>query len=184
MIAPSARRDLPAESYFQADSTMYRRVANSARDQFRLRYDEVYRFARRRTPTSAAAEDLTQQAFTEAVSSQPGCARQPDLGLLFTIARRRMIDELRRPKSKIVSLDEIQSAEAPRNYPDFARTVSDAIDRLEPHQRELVVLKLLRGLSFAEASDVVGVSQAACKMRFRRGMERLRKDLKERGVEP
>jgi RNA polymerase sigma-70 factor (ECF subfamily) len=159
-------------------------MTDSAHDELRTRYDEVYRFARRHTLSAAAAEDLTQQAFMEAVASKPGRAGQPDVALLLTIARRRMIDELRRAKFVSASVDELSEARAPRSHLDYARAVSDAIDRLEPRQRELVVLKLLRGLSFAEASKISGVSEAACKMRFRRGMEHLRTDLEERGVEP
>jgi len=35
-------------------------------------------------------------------------------------------------------------------------------------------MKLLRGLSFAEIAAHVGVGEAACKMRFARGLEALR----------
>jgi RNA polymerase sigma-70 factor (ECF subfamily) len=64
-----------------------------------------------------------------------------------------------------------------------AQVVSQAIDRLDPIQRDVVVLKLLRGLSFGEVAEVVGATEAACKMRFRRGMDRLRDDLEKRGVD-
>jgi DNA-directed RNA polymerase specialized sigma24 family protein len=48
----------------------------------------------------------------------------------------------------------------------------------------VIVLKLLRGLSFAEIGAEVGVSEAAAKMRFKRALEALREELIERGIEP
>jgi len=51
-------------------------------------------------------------------------------------------------------------------------------------RREVVVLKLLRGLSFAEIGVELGLSEAAAKMRFMRALRQLRADLTERGIEP
>jgi DNA-directed RNA polymerase specialized sigma24 family protein len=36
-----------------------------------VRYREVYRFVRRRTPNAAEAEELTQQVFVDAAAAQP-----------------------------------------------------------------------------------------------------------------
>jgi DNA-directed RNA polymerase specialized sigma24 family protein len=51
-------------------------------------------------------------------------------------------------------------------------------------QRQVVVLKLLRGLSFAQVGNELGLSEAAAKMRFVRALRELRADLTERGIEP
>ena len=48
----------------------------------------------------------------------------------------------------------------------------------------MVVLKLLRGMTFAEIGAEVGLTEAAAKMRFRRALEALREELTERGIEP
>jgi len=47
-----------------------------------------------------------------------------------------------------------------------------------------VVLKQLRGLSFADIAARVGATEEACKMRFARGLEALRRDLEREGLEP
>jgi DNA-directed RNA polymerase specialized sigma24 family protein len=52
-----------------------------------------------------------------------------------------------------------------------------AIAALPETQRTVVVMKLLRGLSFAEIAGHVGTSEGACKMRFARGLEALRERL-------
>jgi DNA-directed RNA polymerase specialized sigma24 family protein len=51
-------------------------------------------------------------------------------------------------------------------------------------QTQVVLLKLVRGLTFAEIGTEVGLTEAAAKMRFVRALEQLRADLSERGIEP
>ena len=147
------------------------------------RYGEVYRFVRRRSPNAAEADDLTQQVFADAVAALDGRDPSDDLGLLFTIARRRLIDQLRRPGPTLVPLSEADGDVPITEYdPALTGMISDAIHQLGPVDREVVVLKLLRGLSFAETASIVGTSEAACKMRLRRALELLRRDLREKGV--
>jgi RNA polymerase sigma-70 factor (ECF subfamily) len=72
-------------------------------------------------------------------------------------------------------LEQTRLAPAETAYgPDVAAALRGAIAALPETQRAVVVMKLLRGLSFAEIADRVGTSEAACKMRFARGVEALR----------
>ena len=64
-----------------------------------------------------------------------------------------------------------------------AASLRDAIARLAPGQREVVVLKLLRGARFAEIGAALGISAEAAKMRLR-ALEALRTDLEEEGFRP
>ncbi len=59
-----------------------------------------------------------------------------------------------------------------------------AIAHLSEEQRIVVVLRLLRGLPFAEIAELVGQSEAACKMRFARGITRIRKELEDNNLRP
>jgi DNA-directed RNA polymerase specialized sigma24 family protein len=45
-------------------------------------------------------------------------------------------------------------------------------------------MKLLQGLSFTEIAGHVGATEAACKMRFARGLESVRDQLEKEGVTP
>jgi DNA-directed RNA polymerase specialized sigma24 family protein len=51
-------------------------------------------------------------------------------------------------------------------------------------QREVAVLKLVRGARFAEIGEMLGVSEGAAKMRFVRALEALRLELEQEGVAP
>jgi RNA polymerase sigma-70 factor, ECF subfamily len=148
-------------------------------------YREVYRFVRRRTDSPSLAEDLTQQVFAEAAASPTWQSGGDTVGLLFTIAKRRVIDEFRRSDRKQVPLEHAETLAAPTTEPRDARAiVSAAIDQLEPEQREVVVLKLVRGLSFNEVASHLGVTEGACKMRLRRALENLRGELEQKGIRP
>ena len=51
-------------------------------------------------------------------------------------------------------------------------------------QREVVVLKLLRGASFTEIAAAVGTSEEAARMRFSRALRSVRAELEKEGFEP
>jgi RNA polymerase sigma-70 factor, ECF subfamily len=159
---------------------------------FRRHYAEIFRFLRRRTKSDETAEDLAQVVFTEAARRLPQLERdgKPVLAWLYTVARRRLIDaareEARGPRG-LASLDEVRAQAVvpqPEYGEDVRRALASAIASLPEGQRRVVVGKLLEGRSFAEIAAALQLSEAACKMRFSRGVEALRADLEQRGVSP
>jgi RNA polymerase sigma-70 factor (ECF subfamily) len=163
---------------------MYGVMTDAAGSRLASYYGEIYSFVRRRARSSRAAEDLTQQVFTDAAAALKRYGEESggSLGLLFTIARRRLIDELRASELDLVNLDEVREIAVPVYEPTLGRDIAAAIERLDSEQRQLVGLKLLRGLTFAETAAILGVSEGACKMRFRSALEILRRDLQSMGV--
>jgi len=109
---------------------------------------------------------------------------------LYTVARRRFADEARRDTlARRVSGLRVAAGEeevsASREYgSEVAAALGSAIDRLPDGQREIVVLKLLRGAKFAEIGERLGISTEAAKMRFTRALEALRSELEEEGLRP
>lgn len=125
---------------------------------------------------------------------QPGlptlpAARDSVLGWLYTVARRRLVDHLRRQVLRTGTLAELETArvaavEETEYGPRVAAAIAAAVARLPERQREVVVMALLEGRSFAEIARRVGASEGACKMRFARGLETLRDDLASQRIEP
>ena len=68
--------------------------------------------------------------------------------------------------------------------PSVAASLRAAVDRLPDAQRRVVVLKLLRGASFAEVAVALGTSEEAARMRFSRALRSVRADLEKEGIEP
>src|SRR5262245_36829854 len=156
---------------------------------FRLHRTEIYRYLRRRTKSSDQAEELTQQVFADAALTLSRMDAGPGsvLGLLYTIARRRFADEARRngQYGKRVPLEDVdEEAPAPEYGSDLAEAIREAIAQLPDEQRRVVCLKLIEGCSFAEIASLVGVSEAAAKMRFQRGLAAMRRDLERQGIQP
>lgn len=154
---------------------------------FRAHGQRIYRFFLRQTDRRSDAEDLTQRVFTDAVDAFGRGASPPDsmLAWLYAVARRRMADEIRQRSREgqaapAWDLDGLRSD--PEYGPAVGAALEKAIGRLPEGQRTVVVLRLLRGIPFAEIAELVGASEAACKMRFARGIERIREELEDEGI--
>lgn len=160
-----------------------------AAEAFERHYGSVYRFVRRRSPGRDEAEDLTQEVFAAAVAAL-GEARvesPPPLSWLYTVARRRLIDAGRRgrltPVTTTAADDEPGVHDAGYGW-EVAEALATAVAALPESQRRVVVAKLWEGRSMSEIAELLGTSEAACKMRLARGLAQLRDRLKEEGIEP
>jgi RNA polymerase sigma factor (sigma-70 family) len=159
---------------------------NEVADQaFRRHYGQLYRYLRRRTGDHHRAEELAQQVFTDAVASLRETG-SPSLAWLYTVAQRRFADEVRRVEAgrRAAALTSVAPAHEAEYGPDAAGAIRAAIGRLPEGQRQVLVLKLLRGARFAEIGAALGTSPEAAKMRFVRALEALRGELEEGGVAP
>jgi RNA polymerase sigma-70 factor, ECF subfamily len=176
---------------FSLPETKYTMVSDASERAFKRHYAEIFRFLRRRTASADEAEELAQIVFTEAAARLPTlpATRDSVLGWLYTVARRRLIDHLRRQALRTGTLAELDAArlaavEEAEYGPHVATAIASALARLPGSQREVVVMALLEGRSFADIARRVGASEGACKMRFARGLETLRDDLAGQGIEP
>jgi len=155
-------------------------VEDLAARAFRRHYRQIYGFVRRRSPSGADVEDIAAEVFADAAASLHGFESDgpPVLAWLYTVARRRLADASRRRSGEALS-------PVPPEYPpEVARALARALAALPASQRDVVVLKLIRGLSFREIASTLGATEAACKMRLSRALERMRESLAEEGVEP
>jgi RNA polymerase sigma-70 factor, ECF subfamily len=151
-------------------------------------YPAVLRFLRRRVPSLDEAEDLTQEAFTSAIETLARSARnsEPTIGWLYTVARRRLVDEARRRRVETVPLEVVPSTASAGD--DYGGLVADALDgalsKLTAPERSVIVLRLLEGRSFAEVGAQLGLTEPACRMRFMRALKRLRAEFEKEGLAP
>jgi RNA polymerase sigma-70 factor (ECF subfamily) len=166
-------------------------VEELAERVFRRHYAQIYRFVRRRTASDQEAEDITQDVFVNVAAA--GRRLKPDrpllLGWLHRVARRRLADEVRRElrrPSSVLPLEAVGDAAAPDTTQALmlGTALRDAIGRLPRGQRDVVILKLLQGQSFAEIAERLDTSPAACKMRLVRALEALRDELEKEGIRP
>lgn len=104
---------------------------------------------------------------------------------IWGIAVRRLIDHLRKHKIDTISVDDVHPA-AVAVDPDLLELVGggvardrigEAVARLEPELRTVLVVTAVDGLSTKEAADLLGVPRGTVKTRLMRARQRVREDL-------
>jgi RNA polymerase sigma-70 factor, ECF subfamily len=143
--------------------------------------DRVARFATGRLGDAEKAEDVTSETF-EAVLRNLGSYRTgTDFeAWLFTIAHRRVADHFRRrARRREVGLDEaVQPAlggpEEAVLAAERRAEVAGAFRRLRADQQEVLALRVLGGLSAAQAGEVLGKSEGAVRVAQHRALRSLR----------
>lgn len=91
-------------------------------------YRRVLRFVRRRVGSTEDAEDVTQDVFANAVAwLDQADAPSPKLAWLYTVAKRRIVDEARRRKGlQTVPLELV--GEPPASADGYGDEVARALD--------------------------------------------------------
>lgn len=137
-------------------------------------------------------EDLASEVFLGAFSrigTFSGTEEQ-FRSWLFTIAHRRWVDDRRRQarRPRPAPEAELQDAPAPGGTEQAALSrlseerVRVLCGRLVPDQRDVLLLRLVGGLTVPEVADALGKSPGAVAALQRRGIVALRKVLEREGV--
>ena len=171
-----------------AASAAMERYASGDDLAFEVVYDalspRLYAFVLRRTQGNRArSEDLVQQTFLQMHHARgrftPGADVVP---WAYSIARRLLIDSVRRGSREVVSEDSVFEREiAPLAGADelivakeMVIIVEAELARMPPAQREAFELVKSEGLSMAEAAEVLGTTVTAVKLRAHRAYEAIR----------
>lgn len=153
-----------------------------------VHYRRLLRFVRRRVASAEDAEDLTQEVFANAAASLADReVGSPTLAWLYTVARRRIVDEARRrARSQTVSLELVAdpAAAEDRYGAEVARTLDAALSTMPEGQRLVVLGRLIQGRSFAAIGRELGLTDEACRMRFMRGLRHVQDEFTKEGLEP
>ena len=155
---------------------------------FEAHYDayvrKIYKFVYYRTQHRETAEDLTSQVFLKAFDKIASFdeSRGTFSAWIYGIARNALTDHYRATRDEI-DIDDVWDL---RSDEDVVRDVEarERVEKLRPYlqalpkdQRDLLIMRLWDGLSYAEIAELTGRSEAACKMAFSRTVARLRKDV-------
>ena len=169
------------------------RAAQTDAQAFGALYDRyvqrVYRYCFYRTNHASDAEDLTAQIFLAALEGLPRYRQDGHFaGWLFSIARKKVADFHRRtPKGAVQSLDE---ATLPPIHADSSADLAvdveksqrrerllNLIQALAEDERELIHLRYVAELSFAEIARTLQKNEEAVKKALYRLIARLKQEL-------
>lgn len=145
-----------------------------------------------RARTSAEAEDLVSEVFTSALTSLDRFAGgEPDFrGWLFTIAQRRVVDDLRRRSRRVETTSYepdnddrvVGSAELASLDCLGEQWVRRVLGELVPNQRDVLLLRILADLTVEQVAETLGKSVGAVKQLQRRGLLAAAKIVEREGV--
>jgi RNA polymerase sigma-70 factor (ECF subfamily) len=170
-------------------SSLLHRVASRDPAAIRSCLDQfgglVWSLARRMSPSTSDAEDAVQEIFVDlwqsAARFDPKLATEA--GFVAMIARRRLIDRIRRRQRRS---DTEPLPEVLEEAPTSARTrqeacaeaglAAKAMQQLRPEQRQALVLAC-QGLSHEEIAATTGMPLGTVKTHVRRGLSRVRQVL-------
>ncbi|MGA0434653.1 MAG: RNA polymerase sigma factor, partial [Flavobacteriales bacterium] len=135
----------------------------------------IYHFLRTMLGNHDDAADATQETFIQVLKSIHGFRRESKFSTwLFTIARRKALDSIRSNKrwSSMESLNEhnhIKSVLQNDIYfegSEIEAMLQAAILTLPERQREIFILRYFDEISFAELSQILGISEGASKASY------------------
>ena len=147
----------------------------------------VHKFIWWRVGNHSLAEDLTSDVFLKALKNVGRVTWQGrDPGAwLITIARNAVLDHYKAGRTRLeIAVNDLSDAD--REDPDGSaelaldhitnQALHAAVARLNPEQRECIVLRFLRGLSIAETCQAMGKNEGAIKAMTYRAVRALLRD--------
>jgi len=171
------------------ESALVRRAQTDAQ-AFGLLYDRyvqrVYRYCYYRTNSPPEAEDLTAQIFLAALEGLPGYRQNGHFaGWLFSIARKKVADfHRRRPhlpleEAALPPIHADESADLTMDVEASQRRegLRCLIQALREEERELIHLRYVAELSFAEIAKALRKNEEAVKKTLYRLIARLKSEL-------
>jgi RNA polymerase sigma-70 factor (ECF subfamily) len=169
------------------DGLLLRRAAKGDEEAFTALYRRhqavLYRFARRMTGSTWAAEEIVQEVFL-LLLRDPG-KYEPERGtlaaFLFGVARNRILKHLERSPREIAleepageatpssALQDHRTPAAWAEYRERRERVRAAVLELPPEFREAVVLCDLEEMSYEDAAERMGCPIGTVRSRLHRG---------------
>jgi RNA polymerase sigma-70 factor (ECF subfamily) len=145
---------------------------------FRRHWPRMHRLAFLVCHDAAAAEDIAQEAFLSAVRALDRFdRRRPFAPWLTRIVVNRAIDWTRSRTLRREDLSDMPLAVAAQAEPGLGEDVVDALRRLPPDQRAVVVLRHLLGYTPREIGRMLDLPTGTVNSRMRRGLNALEGDI-------
>jgi len=147
-------------------------------------FKKIYSFVYYKISHKENTEDLVAETFYKALNNlvKFDSRKGSFSSWLYRIARNTVIDHYRTNKNfqDIEEISDVSFSITADDDLDRAAQISeikDKLNRLSDTQREIIVLRVWQQLSYKEISEIVGKSEANCKMIFSRSIKELRLSL-------
>jgi RNA polymerase sigma-70 factor (ECF subfamily) len=148
--------------------------------------DNVYGYVRSIVHDEHEAEDITQHVFAKLIHVIGKYEERdvPFFAWILRVSRNVAVDHIRRQRA--IPVEEVRISEDGPDEPGPERMndLREALAKLPPDQREVLVLRHIAGLSPTEIAERTGRSEGSVHGLHHRGRRALTADLTSRGAAP
>jgi RNA polymerase sigma-70 factor (ECF subfamily) len=153
---------------------------DSAMDRIYRRFkDKLFTFCLFVTHHQALSEDIVQETFTRLMVQRKGRPEIESLsGWLFVCARNQALNHLANSR-QVVPVTEIGEVAATSTDPDTVRFVSSVLARLDPEERDIILLREYQQFSIRELAEMLDQSEEAVRVRLFRIRKKMQSLIRE-----
>lgn len=126
--------------------------------------DNLYRFILNNLKDIHSAEDIVQETYLKFWEKKDNVDTAKVKSYLFTTAYRTMIDLIRKSQKSFLP-GEIESNESTYNhYNGLQEVLHNAIEKLPPVQKSVVLLRDYEGYSYSEIAEITELTESQVKV--------------------
>lgn len=143
----------------------------------------VIAYAHRLCGDRSLAEDVAQEVFTTVW--RKAATYLPDRGAvaawLYTLTRNKLVDLWRRSgrNRELEELNDLRLPQVPGDSGDLRLTLRQALNKVNPDQREAIEMAYFRGLTYEETANRLALPLGTLKSRIRLGLKAMREMLED-----
>lgn len=153
----------------------------NSEELYRQYSETVYRYLLSLTRDGSLAEELTQETFYRAVKNANRFDGSCKPTTWLCAIAKNALAEYRRKNPPPEELTELSGLTQPPEDEVLSKSgqtdILRKIQALPPGTRDILYLRLLGGLSFAQIGEVLSITENRARVTFYRGKEKLKKEL-------
>ena len=139
---------------------------------------DIYKFIMSIALNHEVAEDIMQSTFLSAIKSIHTFKGHSSVKTwLFGIAKNEYYTYLRK-NPRNLKLEDINEIHYIQENNELYMSIMKIIQELKEPQKQIVILRIINDMSFAEIGEVVGKSENYCRVNFFREKQKLWEDIK------
>lgn len=151
----------------------------------------VWSLARKFTRTREDAEDAVQEIFIDIwkYAARFDAAKSPEGAFVTLIARRRLIDRIRKSKTQPQTVlfesawtNQASDADKKLQMRVEMKFVIEALEKLSLHEKQILQMAIYGGMTHSEIAKTVGLPLGTIKSQLRRGFQKIRNSIGLTGV--